>query len=217
MRLRLEGVCKRYGRRHVLRGIDLLLEGGTILLLTGANGAGKTTLLRIAGGLIAPDAGQVRHEGIGAAGIGYLGHETAVYPALSALENLRFWQALYRRPASPPVLRDALDRAGLLRRMHDPAASFSRGMLQRLNLARLMLQRPDLLLLDEPSSGLDAASAALLREELLLVRQRQAGVILVSHRKEQDGRIADRVVELADTRLVAEGQEGGGPCCARSC
>ena len=205
MRLRLEHVSKRYGTRMVFRDVSLTLTGGSVLLLAGPNGAGKSTLLRLAAGLAAPSSGTVAHEDLDPADIGYLGHATGMYPGLSALDNLAFWQRLYRADARPSTLMAALERVGLARRAHDRAGIFSRGMAQRLNLARLLLQAPQLMLLDEPGTGLDTASAALLAEEVIAARDRGAGIIWVSHNTHTDSLLADRIFELAGGSVAYDG------------
>jgi heme exporter protein A len=210
--LRLDGVSKRYGARLALCGISLTVEAGSVLLLVGANGAGKSTLLRLAAGLTPPTSGTVARPD---AAIGYLGHAVGLYPGLSALDNLAFWQRLYGGDARPDALLAALDRVGLAGRAHDRAAALSRGMAQRLNLARLILLRPILLLLDEPETGLDAASSALLTDEIAAARDRGAAVMWASH---QPDRVpADRLIELADRRIRYDGPAdaftpGNRPC-----
>ncbi|MDR2727116.1 MAG: heme ABC exporter ATP-binding protein CcmA [Deltaproteobacteria bacterium] len=200
--LKLDGVSKRYGNRLVLRDINLTLEAGSVLLLVGVNGAGKSTLLRLAAGLTPPTSGAVACPD---AAIGYLGHATGLYPGLSALDNLAFWQRLYRADARPTTLLAALDRVGLAGRAHDRAAALSRGMAQRLNLARLLLLRPELVLLDEPAAGLDPASFALLAEEIAAARDRGAAVIWASHHLDRDRSLADRLIELADRHVRYDG------------
>jgi heme exporter protein A len=114
-----------------------------------------------------------------------------------------------RSCARPATLLAALERVGLAGRAHDRAAAFSRGMAQRLNLARLLLLRPALLLLDEPDTGLDAASSALLAEEIAAARDRGAAVLWASHRLERDLVLADRLIELANGRIRYDGPAGG--------
>ena len=204
--LRFDKVSKRYGGRNIVREITLRLSGGEIVLLAGSNGVGKSTLLRLAAGLTAPSSGSVNLEDVR---LGYLGHGTGVYANLSALENLAFWQRLHNADARDSTLTAALERVGLARRSRDRAGSFSRGMVQRLNLARLLLQEPDVLLLDEPGTGLDPQAVALLTAEVLAARARGAGVLWVSHDLDRDLPLADRVLELfrvkGGSRLIFDG------------
>jgi ABC-type multidrug transport system ATPase subunit len=154
------GLAKRYGDKRVFAGIDLELEDGGFLLVTGPNGSGKTTLLRVLARLAAPSAGELvlpaRHT------IGYLGHEPLVYRELTPLENLTLFGRLYRLPERGERIGMLLERFGLWEVRHERVASFSRGMQQRLGLCRVLLHSPSLLLLDEPANALDADGLALL-------------------------------------------------------
>jgi ABC-type multidrug transport system ATPase subunit len=154
------GLAKRYGDKRVFSGIDLELEDGGFLLVTGPNGSGKTTLLRVLARLAAPSAGELvlpaRHT------IGYLGHEPLVYRELTPLENLTLFGRLYRLPERGERIGMLLERFGLWEVRHERVASFSRGMQQRLGLCRVLLHSPSLLLLDEPANALDADGLALL-------------------------------------------------------
>lgn len=169
----LAGVSRLYGARAVLNGITRDFEG--INLITGANGSGKSTLLRLVAGLVRPSRGSVRTEGA----IGYLAHAPFVYPGMSARENLLFWAGAAKFAGID--VEAALARMDLLKAANVRARIFSRGMLQRLGLARAFLGDPQILLLDEPASGLDSAARALLRREILLAANRGACVLMVSH------------------------------------
>ena len=160
----VRGLAKRYGDRRVLRNLDLEVEDGGFLLVTGPNGSGKTTLLRILAGLVAPSAGEVRLPP--RATIGYLGHAPLVYRELSALENLNLFGRLYRIDERAERIGMLLERFGLWEVRHDRVATFSRGMQQRLGLCRVLLHEPKLLVLDEPANALDAAGLELLQEVL---------------------------------------------------
>ena len=212
--LKFDGVSKLYGGRMVLRGISLTLKAGSVLLLTGANGSGKSTLLRLAAGLTLPSSGTILRP---KTAIGYLGHATGLYPGLSALDNLAFWQRLYGADASPATLLSALARMGLAERAHDLASALSRGMAQRLNLTRLFLLRPDLLLLDEPDAGLDAASYSLLAGEIAAARDRGAAVIWASHHLDRDSALTNSLIELADCRIRYNGPADGFAAKDRPC
>ena len=156
---------KRYGDKRVLRGIDLALPRGGFVVVTGPNGAGKTTLLRICAGLAQPTEGAIERHATRAQ-VGYLGHEPLVYRELTALENLELYGRLYRVPERRERIGMLLERFGLWEARHDRVASYSRGMTQRLALCRVLLHEPELLVLDEPHSALDAQGAALLDQEL---------------------------------------------------
>ena len=193
--LRITSISKRFTRRPVFENLSFTAGSGTLTLLAGPNGSGKSTLLHIAAGILHPDKGYVECNAR-PGGIGYLGHDTLIYPQLTALENLAFWCSLHGGKASGKTLLDALDRTGLASRADDPAGSFSRGMAQRLSLARMLLLSPDLALLDEPLTGLDTASAKHVRAELLTLKQRGAAILWVTHDITGDMAEADMILTL---------------------
>lgn len=163
--IRARGLEKRYGRRRVLTGIDLDVDRGSFLLVTGQNGSGKTTLLRLLAGLAAPTRGVLEID-VDRGRLGYLGHEPLVYRELTALENLELYGRLYRVPERRERIGMLLERFGLWDARSERVATYSRGMAQRLALCRSLLHDPDLLVLDEPYSALDEEGAALLDREL---------------------------------------------------
>jgi len=199
--LRLGKVGKFYGERPVLRGIEVEVRAGEVLLVVGRNGAGKSTLLRIMAGLARPEPGLVEHFAEPGQ-VAFLGHRSFVYPGLTAEANLAFWSRMHGRNLDRPARLALLTRVGLADFADEPAGVFSRGMTQRLDLARVFAQAPRLLFLDEPASGLDAGSAALLRREIAALRLAGAGVVMVSHDVAGDLPLADRVLHLAGTRAV---------------
>ncbi len=218
--VRLRRVGKRYGERTVLRGIDVEVLSGSILLVVGRNGAGKSTLLRIMAGLARPEPGEVEHL-VDAGRTAFLGHRPFLYARLSADENLAFWGRMHGRSLDRKARLGLLSRVGLADFADEPAGVFSRGMTQRLDLARVFSQSPRLFFLDEPASGLDAASAALLRREMGQARDAGAGVVMVSHDVAGDLPLADRVLHLQAARAVFCGRAadfdpgtltGGGTC-----
>ncbi len=205
MLLRLENVARSYGDRLIFKEVDFRLAPGEVVLLLGRNGAGKSTLMQVMAGLLTPNAGIVTHkEG---ARLGRIGHQGCIYPRLSAVENLAFWSALNGRPASDKDILKALESVELAAFAEEPAASFSRGMAQRLDLARVFLLEPDILLLDEPATGLDTRSTAMLHEAVAAARGRGVGVVWITHSPEHDIRHADRAVRLEKKRLL-DGQPG---------
>jgi ABC-type multidrug transport system ATPase subunit len=163
--VRAAGIEKRYGRRRVLRGVDIELPATGRLLVTGPNGSGKTTLLRILAGLVAPTRGTL-DVAVDRGRLGYLAHEPLVYRELTALENLDLFGRLYRVPERRERVGMLLERFGLWDARGERVADYSRGMTQRLALCRTLLHDPDLLVLDEPFAGLDEAGAELLDREL---------------------------------------------------
>jgi heme exporter protein A len=182
---------KRYGEKRVLRGIDLDLPRGGFLVVTGPNGAGKTTLLRICAGLARPTEGELTVD-VDRAAVGYLAHEPLVYRELSALENLELYGKLYRVPERRERIGMLLERFDLWEVRHDRVSSYSRGMTQRLALCRVLLHEPELLVLDEPFTALDAAGAELLDSQLAELRGERT-VLVSTHDPE-------RVTPLATAR-----------------
>jgi len=176
MVIRARGVEKRYGDKRVLRGVGFDVGRDGFLLVTGPNGSGKTTLLRLCAGLAVPTAGDL-DVAPQRGRIGYLAHEPLVYRELTALENLDLYGRLYRVAERRERIGMLLERFGLWDARHDRADSYSRGMLQRLALCRALLHDPDLLVLDEPYSGLDEAGALLLDRELEERRPSRAFVV----------------------------------------
>jgi heme exporter protein A len=171
------GLDKRYGDRRVLRGVDVELPRNGFLVVTGPNGSGKTTLLRICAGLARPTRGELA-VAVSRAAIGFVGHDSLCYRELTALENLDLYGRLYRVREHRERIGMLLERFGLWEVRNERVGSFSRGMAQRLALCRALLHEPELLILDEPYSALDAAGAELLDREL--AERRPAGTFLVA-------------------------------------
>jgi ABC-type multidrug transport system ATPase subunit len=184
---------KRFGEKPVLRGVDLDVPSGGFALVTGPNGSGKTTLLRICAGLALASEGELEIDAPRER-VGYLGHEPLVYRELTALENLELYGRLYRVPERRERIGMLFERYGLWEVRHDRVASYSRGMMQRLALCRVLLHEPDLLVLDEPYTALDAQGADLLDQQLEELRGTRT--FIVSTHDPQ------RVEPLATTRLA---------------
>jgi heme exporter protein A len=165
--LLLEGLARHYGEREALTDVSLSLKEGHTLVVLGPNGAGKTTLLRVLATLLRPHAGSVRvlgkrlpEEGYSVRGrIGLLGHEPLLYRELTARENLRFHASLHG--VAKARVDELLELVGLARRAREPLRTLSQGMVQRVAVARAVLHRPELLLLDEPRANLDPAAVEL--------------------------------------------------------
>jgi ABC-type multidrug transport system ATPase subunit len=191
--IRARAVEKRYGRRRALRPLDLELDRGGFLVVTGANGSGKTTLLRLVAGLAAPTGGEL-DVGAGRGALGYLGHEPLLYRDLTALENLELYGRLYRVPERRERAGMLLERFGLWEVRAERVGSYSRGMTQRLALCRTLLHEPELLVLDEPFTALDEEGAELLDRQLAELAG-SATVLLTTHDPA-------RVAPLATGRLA---------------
>jgi heme exporter protein A len=182
-------LTKSYGMRPVLRRVSLSIDKGEFVAILGANGAGKTTLLRVLATLIRPDSGQLsvgdvdalQHPAQARARIGLVSHQPLLYPDLTAQENLLFYARMYGITDALAQVSAVLRRVELHPRAHDPVRTFSRGMVQRLAIARAVLHNPPVLLLDEPYTGLDQSSArnlsALLREFAISGRS----VVMTTH------------------------------------
>jgi heme exporter protein A len=193
--IRARKLSKRYGEKRVLQGLDLDVEDGGCLVLTGPNGSGKTTLLRLLAGLAAPTGGELEVRAERSA-IGFLAHEPLVYLELTPLENLELYGRLYRVPERRERIGMLLERFGLWEERHARVATFSRGMQQRLALCRTLLHDPQLVLLDEPFSGLDADAAALVDRELReLAGQRT--LVVSTHAPERLDPLGPRRLALA--------------------
>ncbi len=211
MLLRLTKVAKFYGNRLVIKDVSFEAAPGTVTLLAGPNGAGKSTLLKLMAGLSRPSAGSVE-RGVAEDSLGYLGHQTFIYPELTAFENLAFWARLHGlapERCTEEALLAALDRMELKRFAFERAGGFSRGMAQRLNLARVLLLSPSLLLLDEPGTGLDTRSMAILHREIAAARDRGAGIVWISHSVAEDLVRADHVLAIAEKRVAYSGPAAG--------
>jgi len=206
--VQLRGLTRRFGATPILRGLDLTVAAGETLALFGPNGAGKTTLLRTLAGLLRANEGEARVFGTALPGgarlrrrLGYLGHESSLYRDLSPHENLRYYARLYgiEDPDRPQAM---LARVGLERFADRRVATFSRGMLQRLGLARALLHEPDLLLLDEPLTGLDPSGGELLAQLLAEQRSRGATVLMATHDLERALASATRAVIVSRGRIA---------------
>jgi heme exporter protein A len=207
------GLVRRFGPVTVLEGLDLRVARGEIVAVFGPNGAGKTTLLRILATLLAPSRGAVSLFGSDAFGaearalrrrIGLVAHETFLYPDLTATENLLYYARLYRLDDREGRAAELLAWAGLEAHRARPVRSFSRGMAQRLALARALLHRPELLLLDEPFSGLDAAGGEALEAALGRVREAGGTTVLTTHDVARGLALSDRACILSRGRLAWE-------------
>ncbi len=202
---RARALHKRFGAVAALAGIDLEVARGETLSIVGPNGAGKSTLLRIVAGLARPSSGglELGVEREWRAAIGYLGHQTWLYPELTARENLIFTGRLYGMP-DPAARADALlEEERLTAAAHRRAGGFSRGMAQRLSIARARVHDPDLLLLDEPYTGLDRRAADRLTERLSDLKAAGHTLMLVTHDIVAAGLLSDAMILLVAGRVRA--------------
>jgi ABC-2 type transport system ATP-binding protein len=212
--LRVRGLRKRFGARSAVDGVSFEIAPGEIYGLLGPNGAGKTTIISLVSGILPRDAGEVQIDGLdldagppARARLGLVPQSVTLYPDLSGRENLRFWGRLYdlRRRALDDAVDEALAAIGLAERADDRVATYSGGMARRLNLAAGLLHRPALLILDEPTAGVDPQSRSAIFE--LIEKKRDAGVAVLytTHYMEEAERLCGRIGILDEGRLVAEG------------
>jgi heme ABC exporter ATP-binding subunit CcmA len=208
-------VSKLFGTFAALRKVSVQFERGRCYLVLGPNGAGKSTLLRTLAGLLKPSYGKVRiFTGAGEAEdpmdarerIGYMSHATMLYDEFSGVENLRYFASLYRgRDCVTP--EDAMRSVGLDPALERPVGQYSQGMKQRASLARVLISRPELLLLDEPFSNMDIASAHQMLRLLDTFRTEQRTILLTTHQRELAEPLADFVLTL-EAGAVAGLEEG---------
>lgn len=207
--LRLEDLAKRFGRLTAVDGVSLEVHRGEIFGLLGPNGAGKSTTIALAMGLLRPDGGRVEYVGLGSPEdprvrrhLGLAPQSIALYDDLTAEENLRFLARLYGVADPPRRVQETLELVGLAPRAGDRVRTFSGGMQRRLNLAAALVHEPPLLLLDEPTAGVDPQSRASILE---LVRQLAAqgrGIVYTTHYMEEAERICDRIGIIDQGRLL---------------
>ena len=208
--LEARGLVRRYGPIHAVNQISFGLEEGELLTVFGPNGAGKTTLLGMLAGSFRPHAGEIRLRGEprDAAAtdwrreIGLLSHQTFLYGALTARENLTFFGKLYDLQDLGDRVDTRLEQVGLRGEADRRVHGFSRGMRQRLALARTLLHDPSLVLLDEPFTGLDVHASALLREVLGQLKDGRRTVVLVTHNLIEGLQLADRVAIQVEGRFA---------------
>ncbi len=206
----VQGLTKSFGPRQALAGVDLRVAPGECVVLCGPNGAGKTTLLRILATLARPTSGTVRIAGLDPAQagadvrqhIGFLSHRTLLYDDLTAEQNLAFYARMYAIPDAPARIDGLLEQVGLTARRHDLVRTYSRGMQQRLAVARAVLHRPPLVLLDEPYTGLDPLAADALTALLTDLTGEGCTLLLTSHNLQTDVTLNRRVVVLNRGRIV---------------
>jgi len=205
----LQSVSKTLGPGTILHSVSLRIDEGESALLLGNNGAGKTTMLRVLSGLLRPGSGQIRFRGrnYGESGpalrraIGFLGHESRLYGDLTAVENLRCCAGLYGIPDPGRAIASALERVNLSRVSEVPVRALSSGMTRRVTLARLLVCDPEVLLLDEPRTGLDQSSAAAFEEILAEFRRRGRALVMTTHDFAQTETF-NRILILHQGRLV---------------
>jgi heme exporter protein A len=210
-------LVKSFGHQRALRGVDLCVGEGEFLALFGPNGAGKTTLMRTVASLTRPTSGTVRVRGEDLnksatslrQNIGLISHNPLLYGDLTPDENLRFFARMYELDAVSDRIDAVLDQVGLTARRRDPVRTFSRGMVQRLAIARAILHNPAIMLLDEPYTGLDLQAADMLRLVLQELAAANRTVILTTHNLEQGLEMCHRAAILNRGKIAWQGERAG--------
>lgn len=211
------GLAKMFGTTRVLNGVTLDVHGGEALALLGGNGAGKTTLLRILATLSRPSKGTATvagHDCVKDAesvrrNIAFVAHGSYVYEDLTARENLKFWMTLGDGPTERAILADALAAVELDTHADERVRTFSVGMKRRLAFARLVLLRPRVLLLDEPSAGLDQRAWKWVEDHLRTFKEAGGAVLMTTHSFGRGLDVADRIAILAGGRVVHDAPRAG--------
>ena len=210
--IHVESLVKSFGHTYALRSIDLEVAEGEFLTVVGPNGAGKTTLLRILATLLNPTSGRVRINGLDLSPgdaevrrqIGFVSHQPLIYGNLTVEENLRFYARIYDVQPLDQRVDMLLDLVGLDERRHSLARTLSRGMQQRLSVARGIIHEPRILLFDEPYTGLDQQATRMLHGLLQTVGAKSHTVVMTTHNLEQGLALCDRLVMLSRGSIVYE-------------
>jgi len=206
----VKGVTRGFGRKPVLRGIDLGIKEGEFLAILGPNGAGKTTLIKVLATLLRPSAGSIRIAGLDLGDnsakirrkIGMVGHQTFLYDELTTYENLKFYGKMYDVPNLEERINELITKVGLASRLHDRVRTLSRGMQQRLSIARALIHNPSIVLLDEPETGLDQYAGEMLVEVLNTPNFGKQTVVMTTHNLQRGLEISDHVIILAEGRIA---------------
>jgi heme exporter protein A len=210
--IQVSKLVKRFGLKAILRGVELEVTPGEFVGLIGPNGAGKTTFLRILASLSRPSAGKVQIAGYQLPAqaslvrrrLGVLSHQPLLYGDLSALDNLIFFGRLYAVEGLPARIDEVLKLVGLSARRNDLVRTFSRGMQQRLAIARAVLHDPEVLLLDEPYTGLDQDASQMLDDVLRQIASQGRTVLMTSHDLARAVDLCTRFCVLANGRITAQ-------------
>lgn len=205
-----ERIDKSFGARWALQGVSFTVAPGEMVALVGPNGAGKTTLLRILATLTRPDSGRVyigkiplaEHANAARRAIGFVGHQTFLYDELTAAENLRLYARLYDLPNVSERVQEVAQRVGIENRLNDVTRTLSRGLQQRLTLARTLLHQPAIWLLDEPYTGLDKIAADSLDQMMLDAKKEGRAVLFSTHDLERGLPLCDRALLMNAGRIV---------------
>lgn len=211
--IKATGLTKKIGSKTILRGIDLHIPKSQFVTVFGPNGAGKSTLLKTLALLMKPSTGEIVINGFDAQKdpvaiskqLGVISHQTFLYENLTARENLRFYGRMYDVPDLNDRIYDVLNQVGLEFSLNDPVRTFSRGMQQRLAIARAILHDPAVLFLDEPYTGLDPHAIQILNSVLAKLNNDNRTIFMITHNFEEGLDITDRVLFVVKGRIVYDG------------
>lgn len=206
----VQGLTRSFGQHKALRGIDLKVEPEECLVVFGPNGAGKTTLVKILATIMRASSGRILVAGLDLKAdaedirrrIGVVTHQTFLYSNLTAYENLEFYSRLYDVPARRERIEEVVSQVGMTSRLHDRVGTLSRGMQQRISIARAVLHKPDIMLLDEPEAGLDQEAVSLLWKILRTGGEGRRTMLLTTHSLERGLELCDRFVILDRGSIV---------------
>jgi len=208
--IEVKGITRRFGEKLVLRGIDLGIQHGEFLTILGPNGAGKTTFIKVLATLLRPSTGSVLVNGMDLRDssmeirrrIGVVGHQTYLYDELTVYENLKFYGTMYDVPNLEERIHELVIKVGLAPRLHDRVRTLSRGMQQRLSIARAIIHKPSIVLLDEPETGLDKNASEILVELLNALDSGKRTVIMATHNLERGLEMSDHIVILSKGKIA---------------
>lgn len=208
--IEIKKLTKQADNKLILRGIDLSIHKGETVAILGPNGAGKSTLLKVLAGLIKPTSGFVQINGLDLKKnqleikkiLGYLPHSSLLYDHYSPLENLIFYGNLYGVKNTKKKAIELVKEVGLSFFLNEPVKNFSRGMIQRIAIARAIVHEPEVLLLDEPHTGLDQGAIAILNNVILSMKMKGTTTLMVTHDFKQAAEICDRIIIVKNGKIV---------------
>jgi len=208
--IEVKKLAKQADNKLILRDVDLSVQKGETIAILGPNGAGKSTLLKVLAGLIKPSSGVVKINGLDLKKdqikikklLGYLPHSSLLYDQYSPLENLIFFGDLYGVKDIEKRAIELVKEVGLSFFLNEPVKNFSRGMIQRIAIARAIIHEPKILLLDEPHTGLDQGAITILNNVILGMKKKGATTLMVTHDFKQAAEICDRIIIVKNGRIV---------------
>lgn len=208
--IEVQGLTKSFGNRLALRGVDLEVRWGESVVIFGPNGAGKTTLLKVLATIMNPSSGKVVINGLNLKNhaeeirrrIGMVSHQTFLYSNLTAYENLKFYSRMYGVSRAEERIREVVAMVEMTSRLNDRVGTLSRGMQQRLSIARSLLHKPSIMLLDEPETGLDQQASSILWKALQREGEGKHTIILTTHNLERGLELAERLLILDKGKIV---------------